>query len=129
MPLGILVEPRRLDGRRHLSCRRTQGLDLAPVGAPLIRAVIADLEHACRMPAWVHPERHEDADQISVAAFLEHLARQREGRARGVFIRVSLTEKARAHGGHDPTVRPHHRHLGPPRCSRDRAAHNLCVVG
>ena len=45
MPLGLFVQPRRLDGHRQLARRGPQSLDLAPIGTPLVGAVVADLEH------------------------------------------------------------------------------------
>src|SRR5438094_208281 len=46
MALRLLIQTRGLDGHGELTGGRPQGLDLAPVRAPLVGAVIADLEHA-----------------------------------------------------------------------------------
>ena len=46
--LRLLVQPGRLDRHGDLRGGRSQRLDLAPVGAALIGAVVADLEHAGR---------------------------------------------------------------------------------
>ena len=93
--LRLFVKPCHLNGHRELSRRRAQGLDLTPVGAALVGAVVADLEHAGRPPGNVAAERHEDPDQVFVLAALEDLACQRERRGVIGMTVVLFADQAR----------------------------------
>ena len=103
MALGLLVEARRLHGHGKLSRRCAQGLDLPPVGASLVGAVVADLEHAGRTPGCVAAERHEHADQVFVPSAVEDLAvGGHEADAEMIGIRVAELWNV----GRDGSVRP-----------------------
>src|SRR5205823_10351281 len=76
--LRLLVEPRGLDRDRQLPGGGAQRLDLAPVGPPLVGAVVPHLEDTRRPARLVAAEGDEDANEVFVPAALEDLAGERE---------------------------------------------------
>ena len=113
VPLRLFVKPGRLHRHGELPGGGAQRLHLAPIGAALVRAVVADLEHPGRAAGGVAAERHEDANQVFVLAAFEDLAGERERRrVAGVGV-LFFPHQAREHSTQLPAVAVNHGHLGP----------------